>query len=393
MTTAGPKTRAKIGAGLSTESDPMDAALQAFEMASASLDGAAVTLGFLFFTPHYVPHIEDILSPLLGECGAGTLLGTTTEAPIGQDREIEGQPGLSLWLAHLPETEITPFSLAMQNTPDGTAMVGFPLMASTASAAFLIADGFSFPTQALLTSLNGDHPNLPVIGGQASGGTRPGEHVLILNDRIMTSGAVGALAVGGSITTLVSQGCRPIGDPYVITEAEGNVIVELGGKPALDRLRESVAHLSERERERAFHNSLHIGLAIEERKTELEPGDFLIRSILQANMQTGSISVGDLVQVGQMVQFQIRDAESADFDLEMMLEIQRSSIDPAGALLFTCNGRGQALFGEPSHDALALRTSLGDVGVAGMFCQGEIGAIGGRNFLHGYTASIAIFEK
>lgn len=390
MTTAGQKVGTRIGSGFSTRPDPMDAALEAFEGASAALGGSPVTLGFLFFSPQYVPHIDRIASPLLAEVGAGTLLGTTTEAPIGNDRELEDEPGISLWLAHLPQAEITPFTLSMQTTPDGTAMVGFPLMAGSASAAFLIADGFSFPTQALLTSLNGDHPKLPVIGGQASGGMRPGEHLLIAGDRVTDSGAVGALVSGGAIRTLVSQGCRPIGEPFVVTQGEGNIITELGGRPAIDRMRESIAGLSDRNRERAYHNGLHIGIAIEEHKEELQPGDFLIRSVLQANMHTGEIAIGDLVRVGQMVQFQLRDAESADLDLELMLEEHRDE-PAAGSLLFTCNGRGQGLFGEPSHDAAAIRRILGDISVAGMFCQGEIGPIGGRNFLHGYTASIALF--
>ena len=231
---------ARISAGVSPLVASMDAAADAFGRAKGGLGDRPITLAMIFFTGHHTERLSEILIPILAEVGAGTLLGSSTETVVGEGKELEGKPGLSIWLAHLPETQVEAFSINVQATPDGTALVGFPLMAGTATLALLLADGFTFPTQALLQSLNGDHPNLPVIGGQASGGQRPGDHALIVNDKVMFDGAVGALLSGGTIGSAISQGCRPIGDPYVITACEGNIIQELGGKPALDRLRELI---------------------------------------------------------------------------------------------------------------------------------------------------------
>lgn len=383
---------AAVGSGISTSLDTVEAAYEAITRAQGSLGRASspVELALVFFSPHHTSRVDELVAILLAESGAQTLLGCTTQAPVGEATEIEEESAVSVWLGSLPGMSVNAFDLSMQATPDGTAMVGFPLIAGSSSAALVMSDGFSFPTQALLASLNGDHPGLPVIGGQASGGSRPGEHVLVVNDKVRSSGAVGALLAGRPVTTVVSQGCRPIGDPYVITAGEGNQIWELAGRPALDRLRETLTALSDGERTRAMDNGIHIGIAIDERKPELEPGDFLVRSIMQANIQTGAIAAGDMIQVGQMVQFQLRDSASADLDLDMALKAAATQA-ASGALLFTCNGRGKRLFGEPDHDARSISDAFGSAAVGGMFCQGEIGPIGGRNFLHGFTASIALF--
>lgn len=385
----------RIGSALSTSDDPALAVDEVISSCLGALDGKEASLAFAFISAEHGGGVEEIAKRLAARLEDVPLVGCTTQATIGESSEVEEGPALALWVAHLPEATVTPFAAAIEQTADGPAMVGFPIIEEPVQAAFLLADPYTFPTQVLLQNLNEDYPQLPVFGGQASGAPA-GQVALVLNDRILRAGAVGLLLSGNvEVEPLVSQGCRPIGEPYVVTSAKGNIIFQLGGKPPLGRLRDIMSKMSREERSQAAHN-LHIGVVIDERKADPEPGDFLIRSVLQADPETGAVSVGDVLNVGQTVQFQVRDAETADSDLKNMLKSHLgngSGEDISGALLFTCNGRGSNLFGVPDHDVSVLRDAIPNLPVAGMFCGGEIGPIGGVNFLHGFTASIALFKE
>lgn len=385
----------KIGSAMSTQSDPGAAAAEVLEAANRELDDASPDLAFVFASSHPVDGMERIVEQLAPGLDGATMLGCTTQTAIGGGREVEEGPAVALWLGHLPGATITPFHLAIENTADGNAMVGLPLVEEPLRALFLLTDPYTFPTQRFLQDLNEDYPELPVLGGQASG-AGAGEVRLVLGDRVLTGGAVG-VQIGGNIRvrTVVSQGCKPIGSPYIVTDVRRNIIFQLAGKPPLIRLREILGKLGREDRARAAHN-LHMGVVIDERKADPKPGDFLIRPVLQADPRTGAMSVGEVLNLGQTIQFQVRDAAAADADLKSMLEghlNDHGSDRISGALLFTCNGRGIGLFGTPDHDVSALQEAMPGLPVAGMFCGGEIGPIGGVNFLHGFTASVALFEE
>jgi small ligand-binding sensory domain FIST len=196
------------------------------------------------------------------------------------------------------------------------------------------------------------------------------------------------------VQSIVSQGCRPIGSTFVVTKAEQNVLFELGGKPALARLEETYAGLSERDRQ-LIRQGLHLGFVMDEYKSSFSRGDFLIANVLGADRDTGAMAIGHLIRTGQTVQFHVRDAQTADEDLRHLLAEDRPAglSPPGGALLFTCNGRGTRLFSEPNHDSGLLRELCGPIPTAGFFAQGELGPVGGRNYIHGFTASIALFEN
>jgi small ligand-binding sensory domain FIST len=216
----------------------------------------------------------------------------------------------------------------------------------------------------------------------------PGGNRLVVDDRILTDGAVGAyLGPGVDVTSVVSQGCRPVGDPFVITRAEGNIVYELAGKPALERLQDVARALDEDDRQ-LLSQGVHLGRVIDESKTTFGPGDFLVRNVLGGDPSNGAIAVGDLVEVGSTAQFQVRDAASADADLRHLLDGRHAD----AALVFTCNGRGTRLFGRPDHDAEAVAEEFPGAAVAGMFCAGELGPVGRKNFLHGFTASVVLFR-
>lgn len=351
-----------------------------------ALAGEAPDLLVWFVSPHHVGAIEDIHGALSALTGARRTIATTAVSVIGGSSEIEDGPGLSAFAARLPVHTVTPVRLTPIESPDGRDLIGWPDDLGSAHTLLVLGDPFTFPADDLLVGAADRAPGLRVVGGLASAGTRPGVDRLVLDGSIHHDGAVG-LAIGGGppIGTVVSQGCRPLGEPFTVTASEGRFIATLGGRPALDRLQETAAAATEAERD-LLRRGVHLGIAVDEQRDELGRGDFLIRSVIGADRGTGAIAVGARVPVGTTVRFQVRDAASADEDLALMLGGERA----AAALLFTCNGRGAHLFGVPDHDALAVQGALGPIPLAGMACAGEFGPVGGINHLHGFTASLAL---
>jgi small ligand-binding sensory domain FIST len=350
-------------------------------------------LAMVFFSHHHAPQAEMIAGEIMRRLTPGCLLGCSGESIVGNNREIEGDPALALWLAALPGVAIRPLEIEFANTPEGGTLLGWPDNLSEAwpagSALFMLAEPFTFPADWLLERLNEDHPGVPVLGGMASGAPSPGRNRLIVGQKVVGSGAVGALVDGAiNIRAVVSQGCRPIGRHFVVTKAEQNVIMELSGKPPLAQLQDLFDELPPHD-QRLVQGGLHLGVVINEYQDRFERGDFLVRNCLGADRETGALAVGDYLRPGQTVQFHVRDSQTADEDLRELLNRAGGG---SAALLFTCNGRGTRLFDQPNHDVGVLRELLGNVPVAGFFAQGEMGPIGGKNFLHGFTASTAIFQ-
>lgn len=386
----------RCGCGTSTHPDLGTALREADAAARAALGGAApADVAIVFVTGGYGSAIRPALESLTDLVSATAVIGTTAEGVLGNAAEFERMPAVAVWLARLPGAWIRPVSLDYRQTPDGGMFAGWrdDLDADVPGNAtlLLLADPFTFPVDAFIARMAEEHPGMPIVGGMASGATEPGGNTLVVGPRTENSGAVGLL-VGGSvrIRPVVSQGCRPIGRPMVITKSEENLIVELGGRPALERLREIYGDLDEADRN-LVRSSLHVGRAATEYRETFGRGDFLVRNVVGADPESGVVAVGDSVRTGQTVQFHVRDAATADEDLRGLLAAAGPAA-PLGALVFTCNGRGLRLFDEPHHDARCVQECLGPVPTAGFFAQGEIGPIGSRTFLHGFTASIALVE-
>ena len=389
-----------FASAISTLPSARAAATDAVNAVRAALAGTRPDLVVVFATPQLMADAGGIASIIGAGLAPAHVLGCTAEAVIGSGREVEDGPALSLWAAVLPDARIESFALEAGETPDGgVVMMGWPpaldpaVPAGLASddAVILLADPFTFPPAALRAP-DGDGLARDVVGGMASGGHGPGEHHLILDQRVMSSGAVGVALTG--ITPLVSQGCRPVGPEMTITDGGQGIIRELAGRPALARVREVMEGLSGDDR-RLVEEGVLAGVVIDENRPEYEQGDFLIRGIIGGDADTGAIAVGEHVRVGQVMRLQVRDHESADADLRAALQAASGQMaHPAGgALVFSCNGRGTHMFPEPHHDALAIRDVLGDIPVAGLFCNGEIGPVCGRTHMHGFTATMAIFPE
>lgn len=382
-----------IGAGVSTQVDAVAAVDEALEHALPSLAGERADLAIVFASPHHASAYPRILARLAERAPAAAQFGCSGEGVIATGVEVEDAPGVAVWLARLPGVGIEPLRLRFRAVGREGYIEGFEAPASDRAVLLLLGDPFTFPADSFIAHLNATVPGLPVVGGMASGGATRESVRLFFQGAELHDGAVGAVLTGDvAVTTVVSQGCRPIGQAYVVTKSEGNIVHELNGEPALRKLEEVYRAASERE-QTLMRRGVHLGVAVAERDTELGRGDFVIRNVVGMDPESGALAIGDAVEAGQRVRFQIRDAESAREDLRMLLDAERLLVEqrPAGALLFSCNGRGQKLFGQPSHDASALGRAFGPMPVAGFFCQGELGPVGGKNFLHGFTASIALF--
>jgi small ligand-binding sensory domain FIST len=372
--------------------DARAAARQAVTQARVALGDTPASLGVLFASAHFFGVAADLVAAVAEEAGPLPLIGCVTDGVAGGGREVESEPAVSLWLA-ADVGPVQTFAMEFIQTRGAGAFGGFRFEPSPSGMHLMLCDPFTFPADDLLAHLNQHVPGALVMGGMASGGLAAGQSRLFLDGRVLTQGAVGVHLPQAEVHPLVAQGCRPVGNPYIVTRADGAWILELGGRPPLARLQELAAPLAGRDRE-LLAEGAHLGMVIDEYQAEPGQGDFLVRGIVGADPDSGAIAIEGAVEMGQTVQFHVRDARSADEDLRHVLEREAAALGgrpPAGALLFTCNGRGSRMFGAPDHDAGLVTALLGDIPVAGLFCAGELGPVGGRNFVHTFTASVALF--
>jgi small ligand-binding sensory domain FIST len=389
-------TTVRAAMGASESFDTVEAAAEAADRARAALEPPC-DLALVFASGHHLGMAKWLLSEVHERLEPRALIGCGAGGTVAGGNELEETPGVVVWAASMPGAELETMHMTAERDADGFRLLGLPesLAAEGEVAAdesvIALCDPFSFPAEELLAALERARPRMPILGGLASASFAGGA-VLLRDGDVHTDGAVAIRLRGVQVLPCVSQGAGPVGPEMTVTRAEANLIAELAGKPAMERLGEVIASLPERERELASSGVL-IGLVIDENRPEYARGDFLVRPIIGADRESGAIAIGERVRVGQTVRLQVRDAASADEDLREALRAQAQALGSdgaAGALLFTCNGRGSHMFDLPDHDASALEDSLG-VPTAGFFCAGEIGPVGGRNFLHGFTATMAVF--
>lgn len=383
-----------VAVGVSDDFDAVSAFDEAAAEARDGLNGASCDLCLVFAGAPHLGQAEQILAVVHGHLTPRALLGCGAGGVVGGGREIEEGAGAVVWALSAPGAAVEPLALTTAPVDDGIALGGLPEdPADYGEAMLVLADPNTFSADALLIHLNEARPAMPVLGGLASAAAE-GSAALLMNGQVVDSGAVACALSGIEVLPCVSQGATPVGPEMTVTGVEGNLISELASQPALERLREAITELEPDERELAAEGLL-LGVVIDENQPEYERGDFLVRPIVGVDPETGALAFADRVRVGQTVRLHVRDSRSASEDLREALAAGSAALGSAGAagtLLFTCNGRGAHMFDQPDHDARLVGEALG-APAGGFFCAGEIGPVGGRNFLHGFTATMAVFPR
>lgn len=382
-------------ASAASESSDASAALEECVAALRAARPEPPDIAFLFPSSHHSAEYGRLAAGLKAALSPARILGCSAGAVVGGGREIERRPGLSVSCAWMPGARVHLFHLEQEGMPSPDSppkawreWVGAP--AAEKPSFLLFCDPFSLDPEELARGLDFAFPGSVKVGGLASGASRPGGNALYLDEKAYPSGAVGAAFTGQvAIDAVVAQGCRPIGAPMKVTRCEKNLLIELGGRPALVVLQELFESLSERDRALA-RTSLFLGLLGDPLKPE---GEFLIRNLLGLDPQSGVLAIGALLRPGQTVRFHLRDGQASAEDLEERLSAYGGRGAARGALLFSCLGRGERLYREPNHDSEAFVRKLGPLALGGFFCNGEIGPVEGTTHLHGFTSCFAIFRE
>lgn len=386
--------------GLSTEAALERAVDEALEGVQSRLGGEPPDLLLAFASAAHAGDYDRLPGMLRARLRHTQVLGCSAGGVIAEGRELEGNVALSLVGATLPGVDVHPFHVSQADLPppaaDGAAWrARLGLQAPPDAHAIVLPDPFSCDAQRLVRGLDRAFPGGTRIGGQASGGAAPGQNALFLDDGVHRAGAVGVLLSGNvDVDTIVAQGCRPIGQPMFVTRGVRNVVFELDGAPAIEAL-EALYESLDTGDQALFREALFIGVVMDREREVYRQGDFLVRNLLGLDAKTGGLAIGTLLEPNQVVQFHVRDARTSAEDLETMLDTHRGAGPlerPRGALLFSCLGRGAGLYGAPDHDTRAFLSRVGPVPVGGFFCNGEIGPVRGRTFVHGYTSAFALFR-
>lgn len=390
----------KWASAISTQ-DTIEACIEeATQSIKTQLAGQPADLTVVFVSPHFAAHYHNI-PPLIRErMEPGLFFGCSGGGIIGAGQEVEQEPAFSITAAHLPGVQVQPVRAGTMELPDQDTGPGvwwdwLGVKAETQPHFIFLADPFSFRGEEFLAGMDFAYPNSKKVGGLASGSQTQGGNALYLGDTVYAEGLIG-VALSGNIQldTIVAQGCRPIGQPLKITRCEQNMLQKLDNEPPMEVLQEINETLNENDRN-LMKTSLFLGIEMDPLKDDPKQGDFLIRNLMGVDHQSGALAIGALLREGQLVQFHLRDKVMSAEDLDVMLSRYHAggkADDACGALLFSCLGRGQYLYGRPNHDTGMFEDKMGAIPLGGFFCNGEIGPVGKATFLHGYTSSFGIFR-
>jgi len=391
-------TRMQFAGGASNDPQAAVAVLDVIAQIESCLTGQ-VDLLLVFASSHHAAALAMIDERLQQAFKPRVSIGTTARGVIGDRNELQHGPGLSVLAATIPDAILTPFRFAhvdwstMASNPDDLRRV-LGADETAIRAVMLLADPFSTPVMQMLRTFDTAIGDIPVVGGMASGAAEAGDNRLLLNGRLLTGGVVGLSIAGDmAIDCTVSQGCRPVGKPYVITKSKRHVVLKLGGHAAADVLAETIKGLDDEDRDLVRSQGMLVGRVINEYKSRFGRGDFVIRKIDGYDEDRGYVAIHDTaVRTGQTIQFHIRDKHTAVEDMAMLLQAQKLYGPASGAILFTDTERGLNLFDQPDTDATMVYDALGDVPLAGLFATGEIGPVGGHSFLHSHATSLVVFR-
>jgi small ligand-binding sensory domain FIST len=384
---------------LSRAENPAEAVAELGSLLARDLAGHADLL-IVFASEHYRSDYMEIVATLRARLGAETLIGCSASGVIANGEEVEFERAIGVTAARLPGVQLASWHLQERELGPGTphsaqCTVLAQQLGDQPAQLLVLADPFSIDPEQLLRSLDTAFPAAVIAGGLASGASRPGEIALFHGNDVHDRGAL-VLALQGNLQmhTAVAQGCRPIGEPMFLTSHEGTTIQRLDQRTPIEVLAE-LYNAADAEDRKLIQESLFVGVAMRDDAGQYQQGDFLVRNIIGGDQEHGSIDVAAALHPNHVVQFHLRDAQTSAEDLQRVLDRAHATLAerrPAGALLFSCTGRGAGLYGERGHDSRVFRQQFADTPLAGFFCNGEIGPVQGHPYLHGYTSSFVLFS-
>jgi small ligand-binding sensory domain FIST len=387
-----------FSSALSTQKDWQKAVKELATKVSKDLDGKPCDLLVFFVSEAFDNFDAEAFTAELGAAIPSTdFIGCNSSGVIGNKSEVEMEPAISVLAMHLPDVKLASFYIPAEdasNFANGNELINFLDIFPTDKPHFIcLADPMTTDIMKLLNAFNDGYKGLPIVGGLASGGVVGAPNWICLDKKVYKEGAVGVALTGNiEYEVIVSQGCRPIGQPLVVTKAEDNVLYELAGRPALQVVKELLEGLPSKDRTLA-EQSLSVGLVMNEKQNAFKRGDFLIRNLMGFDPDSGALVIGAHLKIGQTMQFQLRDAATSSEDLQILLEKSHPlPSGPKGGILVSCCGRGKNFYGAPHHDAIAIQTAKGPLPLTGFFANGEIGPVGSKNYVHGYTSSLIILH-
>ena len=384
-----------------SESSSLDSAMvECGEAIRQGMRDLSIDLVIVFVSQHHASGFDRVPELVRREFPEGAIAGCSAGGVIGAGREVEHRPGLSIAAAHLPDVDVSPIRVETSEMPDADAPPDrweevVDVSSHEETHFVLLVDPFSFDPEQFVMGLDFAYPSSSKIGGMASGGQRPGGNALFLDGEVYRSGAIG-VALSGNVTvdTIVAQGCRPIGRPMQVTSVNRNLLTGLDDEKPIEVLQRTYSGLSASD-QRLAQQAVFLGIAMDAMNETPQLGEFLVRNIVGGDHATGALSVAEALREGQTVQFHVRDAATSAQDLDHMLTSYSARgpiYEETGALLFSCLGRGEYLYGQPDHDTQMFHEKVSPMPLTGFFCNGEIGPVGGSTFLHSYTSSFGIFR-
>lgn len=345
------------------------------------LDDAPDTV-FLFVSEAHAGALADMAGAVQRILNPSVLIGCSANSILAGSQEVERVPSVAIW-AGLTGDPIGVRVFEASELPGsfgkGSQPIGGTLVLLGSSTFDITSENFRL--------LKSAHPDLAVTGAVASPGSHNQPNRVMLNGEVFANGAVGVvLPAECPHVVKVSHGAEGIGEPFTVTRCERNMIFELAGRPAADRLREVVAGLGAAQRVR-MGTGLYLGSVPDDHPYDVVSSDFVIHEIRGEDRSNGALALAGEVSLGSTVQFQIRDAISAEEQLRFAL----SGSVGSSALVFAGADRGMRLFEGPDHDAEAVSSMLGTRCIAGMFGAAEFAPVGGVSTVHKRSVVSVIF--
>lgn len=381
-----PRSSLQCGSGFSVDPKTERAAAEAVDAALEQLRRKP-DLAIFTCSCHHKNTAEDALRVIQARAEAPRMIGCVADHGVLTNASVDpDQPICAVLLVALPPSAvIEPFHLTARTRENATITSGWPdaLWTGDDAIVVLLADPYSIPVDRVVQRLGEVRPDVRVVGG-LTGHDRAGSSTLFLDHGIADEGAVGVLLRGVSIEIHTVLGSVPIGPELVVTGAEGNVLLELGGRRASDALAAILGALPPRELELA-QSGVIAGIVVDENRPDHDPSNFTLRGVLSLDGDRSGLVIGDTARVGQTIRFHVQDNRAAEEELSKLLQSVQRDGAAAGGLIFRCFKFKDTPF---SNDA------NGSLPVVGMNCQGEIGLAGRtKSVVHGFTTTVAVMRS